>query len=98
MISEGGATVHAVLVCLVNGERLEIGTFSTVEEAHEHVAELTKQLERDDSSPWPQFGATFARPSSIVALQIVEQPRRSWAGSTTRSKWAGAAGDSTEAA
>ena len=90
--------VHAVVVCLANGERLEIGTFGTVEEAHEHVADLTKQLERDDSSPWPQFGTTFARPSSIVALQVVEQPRRSWAGSTARSKWARTSGDDTEAA
>jgi hypothetical protein len=97
MIAEG-TTVHAVLACLMNGERLETGIFGSVEEAHEHVAELTKQLERDDSSPWLQFGSTFARPSSIVALQIVEQPRRTWGGSTARSKWAGPGGDSTEAA
>jgi hypothetical protein len=87
MIAEG-STVHAVLACLANGERLETGVFGSIEEAEEQVAELTRQLERDDSSPWPQFGSTFVRPSSIVALQIAEQPRRTWAGSTQRSKWA----------
>jgi hypothetical protein len=98
MTSEGGSTVHAVVACVTNGERLEIAAFASVEEARDHVLAVTKQLECDDSSPWPQFGTTFVRPSSIVALQIVEQPRRSWAGSTARSVLAGSAGAASEAA
>jgi hypothetical protein len=97
MSAEGGSTVHAVVMCLANGDRLEVGMFTSAAEAHELVAALTKQLDRDDSSPWPQFGATFVRPSAIVALQIVEQPRRTWAGSTTRSQWA-TGDDATDAA
>lgn len=97
MIAEG-TMVQAVFACLTNGERFEIGTFGSLEEAEAHVAEFTKELERDDASPWPQFGATFVRPSSIVALQIVEQPKRTWGGSTARSKWAGASPDASEAA
>jgi hypothetical protein len=58
-----------VFVRLASGERVDAGTFPSLDQAKERGAEIARTL-ATDSPEWPFVAARFLRPDTIVSLDV----------------------------
>ena len=70
---------------LVDGDRMPIGSFGSVEEAQEKAAEVVKQFAEIKEGGWPFIGGRFLRPETIVSIDV-EQHDSGWGGSNARGR------------
>jgi hypothetical protein len=70
---------------LVDGDRMPIGSFDTVEGAQEKAAEVVKQFAEIKEGGWPFIGGRFLRPETIVSIDV-EQHGSGWGGSNSRGR------------
>jgi hypothetical protein len=65
------STGQRVKVCvrLTSGERVEAGSFTSLEEAKERGAEIARTLAAD-APEWPFVAGRFLRPDTIVSLDV----------------------------
>ncbi|MGA9761904.1 MAG: hypothetical protein WBQ14_05725 [Gaiellaceae bacterium] len=70
---------------LVDGDRMPIGSFSSVEGAQEKAAEVVKQFGETKDGSWPLIGGRFLRPDTIVSIDI-EEHGSGWGGSNSRGR------------
>jgi hypothetical protein len=80
----GGGAFELVLR-LVDGDRMPIGSFDTVEGAQEKAAEVVKQFAEITEGGWPFIGGRFLRPETIVSIDV-EQHDSGWGGSNSRGR------------
>jgi type II secretion system (T2SS) protein E len=72
---------------LANGERIEMGAYSSEEEAVEGARQLVAQASVEGT--WPFVGDRFIRPDAIVSVDLVRQDGARWLGSSARAAaWA----------
>ncbi len=57
-----------VMVRLSNGERIDIGTFPSLETAKSKARQMTRELE--ESRVWPFLDGRYIRPDSIVSIDL----------------------------
>jgi hypothetical protein len=78
---------------LVDGDRIPIGSFDTIEKAQEKAAEVVKQFAEMEDGHWPFIGGRFLRPETIVSIDVA-QHGSGWGGSNTRGRmFSGGDGD-----
>lgn len=70
---------------LVDGDRIPIGSFDTIEKAQEKAAEVVKQFAEMEDGHWPFIGGRFLRPETIVSIDVA-QHGSGWGGSNTRGR------------
>jgi|GEM_PF-1612871 len=70
---------------LVDGDRMPIGSFDSVEGAQEKAAEVVKQFAEMKEGGWPFIGGRFLRPETIVSIDV-EQHGSGWGGSNARGR------------
>jgi hypothetical protein len=80
----GGGEFELVLR-LVDGDKMPIGSFGTVEAAQEKAAEVVKQFAEISEGGWPFIGGRFLRPETIVSIDV-EQHGSGWGGSNARGR------------
>jgi hypothetical protein len=80
----GGGEFELVLR-LVDGDKMPIGSFGTVEAAQEKAAEVVKQFAEISEGGWPFIGGRFLRPETIVSIDV-EQHGSGWGGSNSRGR------------
>jgi hypothetical protein len=73
---------HAVVVRLVDGERIELGSFASHPEAVESARDAVNQITAEDG--WPFFANRFIRPEGIASVDVVELEVSRWLGSQAR--------------
>jgi hypothetical protein len=64
----GGQRIK-VLVRLTSGERVDAGTFGSLDQAKERAAEIARTLAAE-SPEWPFVAGRFLRPDTIVSLDV----------------------------
>ena len=71
---------------LADGDRMQIGTFGSIEKAQERAGEVVKQFaEMKEGGGWPFIAGRFLRPETIVSIDV-EQHGTSWGGSNSRGR------------
>jgi hypothetical protein len=71
---------------LADGDRIEIGVFSSVDKARERAGEVVKQFaEMKEGGGWPFIGGRFLRPETIVSIDV-EEHGTDWGGSNSRGR------------
>ena len=81
-----------VLLRLVDGERVEAGSFRTETEAHDFAEELMSSAAAA-AKKWPRVGDRYLRPETIVSIDIEPDASPRWTGSTGRATtWTGRSG------
>lgn len=83
---EEGAATWSVLLRLVDGEQLDVGSFKSSDEAKEHAQGVVRQISSDFG--WPFFEGRFIRPDVIVSVDLVAPEGDRWLGSSARRQWA----------
>jgi hypothetical protein len=78
----GAQASWGVLLRLANGERLELGAFTSEAEAVERARAVVAQAASQDG--WPFVNGRFIRPDAIVSVDLVELEVTRWLGSQTR--------------
>jgi hypothetical protein len=78
---EDGPT-WTVAVRLSDGDRVEVGTFRSSDEAKEQARTVALQLETGTN--WPFFASRFLRPEAIVSVDLIESEQGRWLGSAVR--------------
>ncbi len=72
---------------LVDGDRVPIGSFTSVDEAQVKAAEVVKQFAEIEEGSWPFVGGRFLRPETIVSIDVEQQQQGSdWGGSNSRGR------------
>ena len=82
---ESGLGAYELVLRLVDGDRMRIGSFDTVEGAQEKAAEVVKQFGEIKEGGWPFIGGRFLRPETIVSIDV-EEHSSGWGGSNTRGR------------
>ncbi|MHB8059469.1 MAG: GspE/PulE/PilB domain-containing protein [Gaiellaceae bacterium] len=80
----GGGQFELVLR-LVDGDRIPIGSFDAIEKAQDKAAEVVKQFADIEEGRWPFIGGRFLRPETIVSIDV-EQHDSGWGGSNSRGR------------
>jgi len=70
---------------LVDGDRIPIGSFDSVDKAQDKAAEVVKQFAETEEGRWPFIGGRFLRPETIVSIDV-EQHGSGWGGSNARGR------------
>ena len=70
---------------LVDGDRIPIGSFDSVDKAQDKAAEVVKQFAETEEGRWPFIGGRFLRPETIVSIDV-EQHGSGWSGSNARGR------------
>ena len=73
-----------VVLRLADGERIDVGSFGSSDEATAHACGVVEQISAE--SGWPFFDGRFLRPESIVSVDLVA-PEGRWLGSAARRAW-----------
>jgi exonuclease VII small subunit len=81
--SEHGA--FELVLRLVDGDRIPIGSFDSVDKAQDKAAEVVKQFAETEEGRWPFIGGRFLRPETIVSIDV-EQHGSGWGGSNARGR------------
>jgi len=82
---ESGRGAFELVLRLVDGDRMPIGSFDTVEAAQDKAAEVVKQFAEMKDGGWPFIGGRFLRPETIVSIDV-EQHGSGWGGSNARGR------------
>jgi len=82
---KAGRGEFELVLRLVDGDRMPIGSFDTVEGAQEKAAEVVKQFAEMKEGGWPFIGGRFLRPETIVSIDV-EQHGSGWGGSNSRGR------------
>jgi len=78
---------YDVVLKLVDGDTVSIGSSSSESIAQEQAQEVIQQLSSVEPGKWPFIGGRFLRPDTIVSVDI--EKHGSWGGSSDRSRgWA----------
>jgi hypothetical protein len=85
---ESGRGRFELVMRLVDGDRVPMGSFGTAEEAQEKAAEVFKQFAETKEGSWPFIGGRFLRPDTIVSIDV-EQNTSGWGGSNARGRMFG---------
>jgi hypothetical protein len=75
----------AVELRLVSGERIEVGVYSSNEEALDAARSVVAHASIEGS--WPFVDRRFLRPEAIVSVDLVELADDRWLGSSARAAW-----------
>jgi hypothetical protein len=70
---------------LVDGDRMTIGSFSSIEGAQEKASEVVRQFAETKDGSWPFIGGRFLRPDTIVSIDV-EEHGSGWGGSNARGR------------
>jgi hypothetical protein len=70
---------------LVDGDRIPIGSFDSVDKAQDKAAEVVKQFAETEEGRWPFIGGRFLRPETIVSIDV-DQHGSGWGGSNARGR------------
>ena len=70
-----------VVLRLADGERIDVGSFGSSEDATAHARGVVDQLSAQGG--WPFFEGRFLRPEAIVSVDLVA-PEGRWLGSAAR--------------
>ena len=70
-----------VVLRLADGERIDVGSFGSSEDATAHARGVVEQISAQ--SGWPFFDGRFLRPEAIVSVDLVA-PEGRWLGSAAR--------------
>jgi Type II secretion system (T2SS), protein E, N-terminal domain len=71
---------------LADGDRIQIGSFGSIEKAQERAGEVVKQFaDIKEGGGWPFIGGRFLRPETIVSIDV-EQHGTGWGGSNSRGR------------
>ncbi len=82
--SRGGE--YELVLRLADGDRIEIGSFHSIEKAQEKAGEVVKQFaDMKEGGGWPFIGGRFLRPETIVSIDV-EEHGGGWGGSNTRGR------------
>jgi Type II secretion system (T2SS), protein E, N-terminal domain len=73
-----------VVLRLADGERIEVGSFGSSDDATAHARGVVAQITAQ--SGWPFFEGRFLRPEAIASVDLVA-PEGRWLGSTARRAW-----------
>jgi hypothetical protein len=85
---ESGRGEFELVMRLVDGDRVPMGSFDTAEAAQEKAAEVFKQFAETKEGSWPFIGGRFLRPDTIVSIDV-EQHSSGWGGSNSRGRMFG---------
>ncbi len=75
---------YELVLRLVDGDRISIGTFASLDEARGQAGEVVKQFAEVKEGSWPFIGGRFLRPDTIVSIDVEEEHGTSWGGSNAR--------------
>jgi hypothetical protein len=64
---------------------VQIGTFSSLEEAQAQAGEVVKQFSDVKDGSWPFIGGRYLRPETIVSIDV-ERLDSGWSGSGSRGR------------
>jgi hypothetical protein len=73
-----------VVLRLADGERIDVGSFGSSEDATAHASGVVGQISAQNG--WPFFDGRFLRPEAIVSVDLVA-PEGRWLGSAARRAW-----------
>ena len=76
--------IWSVVLRLADGERMDIGSFHSSEEATAHAQSVVEQISAQTG--WPFFHGRFIRPEGIVSVDLLA-PEGRWLGSAARRAW-----------
>jgi hypothetical protein len=74
-----------VVVRLIDGGSVLVGTYDGAAEASRGAEELLEQFAQTDKT-WPLIGGRYLRPEAVVSIDVVEEEHRRWGGSAERAK------------
>lgn len=77
-----GTVVH-VVVRLVDGDRVVVGTFPDVAAARRGAEEVLRGFTQGDGT-WPFVQDRYLRPEAVVSIDLVEEEHRRWGGAPGR--------------
>ena len=80
---EGGG--FELVLRLVDGDRMTLGSFSSIEGAQEKASEVVRQFAETKDGSWPFIGGRFLRPDTIVSIDV-EEHGSGWGGSNARGR------------
>ncbi len=80
-----GTSEYELVLRLVDGDRISIGTHDSIEEAQQQAGEVAKQFAETKDGGWPFIAGRFLRPETIVSIDI-EQHGTGWGGSGSRGR------------
>jgi hypothetical protein len=80
-----GTSEYELVLRLVDGDRISIGTYDSIEEAQQQAGEVAKQFAETKDGGWPLIAGRFLRPETIVSIDI-EQHGTGWGGSGSRGR------------
>ena len=80
---------YQLVLRLVDGDRISIGIFASVDEAQGQAAEVVKQFAEVKEGSWPFVGGRFLRPDTIVSIDVEEEHDTGWGGSNARRMFGG---------
>ncbi|HEY4976286.1 MAG TPA: hypothetical protein VII05_02890 [Gaiellaceae bacterium] len=84
---------YELVLRLVDGDRISIGTFASLDEARGQAGEVVKQFAEVKEGSWPFIGGRFLRPDTIVSIDVEEEHGTSWGGSNARRTFGGDSGE-----
>ena len=76
---------YELVLRLSGGDRVPIGTFSSLDEAQVQAGEVVKQFSDVQEGGWPFIGGRYLRPETIVSIDIEHQDT-GWSGSGSRGR------------
>ena len=83
--AEAGRGEYELVLRLSDGDRVQIGTFSSLEEAQAQAGEVVKQFSDVKDGSWPFIGGRYLRPETIVSIDV-ERLDSGWSGSGSRGR------------
>jgi len=81
---DGQPETWYVVLRLADGERIDVGSFGSSDDATAHARGVVEQISAQ--SGWPFFEGRFLRPEAIVSVDLVA-PEGRWLGSAARRAW-----------
>jgi len=76
---------YELILRLSDGDRVQIGTYSSLEEAQVQAGEIVTQFSDVKDGSWPFIGGRYLRPETIVSIDI-EHQAAGWSGSGSRGR------------